>query len=320
MADSNRKYELDLRNFDIRKAGSHVAATIWTIVKFVLTVVSLTVVGYAIFALVYSTPEEKRLKAENKAYAALYPELPPKLDAIGADIERLSRKDDIIYKDIFHADPPQGTDPMSSLGIFFGSDSIPDAKLVFYTAEKATRLVSEAAKVDSLFARIVEALRSPDFVMPPMHLPLDTLSYTQVGAGVGVKTNPFYTTDAHHNGVDLIVSQGAPVYSAADGIVKDVVHSRRGSGNTVTIKHAGGYITRYSHLREISVQQGQSIRQGRSIGTVGMSGNSYAPHLHYEVRRDSVVLDPLSFIFASVTPEEYSNMVYMATHTRQSMD
>ena len=109
-------------DFDIRKAGTRVAGTVWTIVKFVLTVVSLTIVGYAIFALVYSTPEEKRLKAENKAYEALYPELTPKLDAVGQDIERLARKDAIIYKDIFHADPPQG-DPVSSLGIFFGSDT-----------------------------------------------------------------------------------------------------------------------------------------------------------------------------------------------------
>jgi len=319
MADSKKKYELDLRNFDIRKAGSHIAGTIWTIVKFALTVLSLLIVGYAVFALVYSTPEEKRLKAENKAYEELYGSLPPKLDEISQDIERLSRKDQVIYKDIFHSDPPQG-DPVSSMGIFFGSDSIPDAKLVFYTAEKSARLVSDVAVVDSLFERIAKALQDPDFVKPPMHLPLDSLSYTQVGAGVGVKTNPFYTTDAHHNGVDFIVAQGTQVYAAADGIVSSVVRSRRGEGNTVTIKHPGGYYTRYSHLRESSVQQGQSVKQGRPIGTAGMSGNSYAPHLHYEVRRDSLVLDPLSYIFASVTPEEYSNMVYMAQYTRQSMD
>ncbi len=307
-------------NFDVRKAGTQVAGTLWTILKFVLTVVSLTVVGYAIFALVYSSPEEKRLKAENKAYAELYPELLPKVSTLGQDIERLSRKDEIIYKDIFHADPPKGTDPISSLGIFFGSDSIPDSKLVFYTAEKSERLVREAASVDSLFRRIADALRVPDLVLPPMHLPLDSLSYTQVGAGVGVKTNPFYTTNARHNGVDLIVAQGTPVLAAADGTVSSVVRSRKGDGNTVTIRHAGTYFTRYAHLQEISVQQGQSVRRGREIGTAGMSGNSYAPHLHYEVWRDTLSLDPLNFIFASVPEEEYSNMVYMAQHTRQSMD
>lgn len=319
MAGSKGKYELDLRNFDIRKAGIQVAETIWTIVKFVLTVLALTIVGYAIFALVYSTPEEKRLKAENELYAELYGQLPPKIDRIGQDIGTLSRKDNIIYKDIFHAEAPQ-EDPMSSLGIFFGSDSIPDAKLVFYTAEKSEKLVQDAATIDSLFVCIARALKDPSLVMPPMSIPLDSLSYTQVGAGTGTKINPFYTTDAQHNGVDLTVAQGSPVYATAPGIVRSVSHSRRGEGNTVEIKHKGGYITRYTHLREATVGQGQSVKKGQKIGYAGMSGNSYAPHLHYEVWRDTVMLDPLSYIFASVSPEEYSNMVYMAQHTRQSMD
>ena len=319
MAGSKEKYVLDLRNFDVRKAGLQVAGTIWTIVKFILTVLALTIIGYIIFALVYSTPEEKRLKAENKLYSELYGQLPPKIDKIGLDIGTLSRKDDIIYKDIFHAEAPQ-EDPMSSLGIFFGSDSIPDAKLVFYTAEKSEKLVKDAATIDSLFVSIAKALRDQSMVMPPMSIPLDSLSYTQVGAGIGTKINPFYTTDAQHNGVDLIVGQGSPVLAAAAGTVSQVSNSRRGEGNTVTVKHKGGYVTRYSHLREITVSQGQRVRKGQKIGTAGMSGNSYAPHLHYEVWRDSEVLDPLCYIFASVSPEEYSNMVYMAQHTRQSMD
>lgn len=298
---------------------NNIGRAFWTAVRFILTVMSLSAIGYVALALLYSTPEEKRLQEENTSFAELYPSMSARIETLGDDIDKLARKDESIYSDIFHAAPPQ-RDPVSSMDIFFGSDSIPDARLVFYTAGKADALVREAAVVDSLFERIAAALASKPSVMPPMTLPLDSLNYTQVGAGIGTKTNPFYTTEASHNGVDLIVGQGTPVYAAADGIVNKVSKSRRGEGNTVAIRHNGGYVTRYSHLQEIDVQQGQSVRKGRVIGTVGMSGNSYAPHLHYEVRRDSLVLDPLSYIFASVTPEEYSNMVYMAAHTRQSMD
>ncbi len=313
------KYELDIRNFDIRKAGHHLTRTLWTVLGFVLSVLSIAVVGYVVFALVYSTDEEKQLKAENKLYEQLYPELGPKLTRIGQDLEMLSEQDEKIYKDIFHSDPPQ-QDPMASLGIFFGSDSIPDSKLVFYTAQKADHLVTEAEQVDSLFRHIVETLKTDGFVMPPMRLPLDEISYMQTGAGIGTKINPFYTTPAYHAGVDLIVGQGTPVYAPADGVVSSAVTSRKGEGNTLTIKHKGGYVTRYSHLSELLVGQGQTVREGRKIATAGMSGNAYAPHLHYEVRRDSLILDPLNYIFASVSPEEYSNMVYMAEHTQQSMD
>lgn len=296
-----------------------IARTLWKVLRFVLTVLSLAVLGYAIVALVFSTDKEKALEAENEIYEALYPVLDAKLNKIGPDLETLSRKDDIIYKDIFHAEPPQN-DPMSSLSIFFGSDSIPDSKLVFYTARKADRLVSEAAHVDSLFLHMVECLKREDFQMPPMDLPLKDISYTQTGAGLGMKINPFYTTTAQHNGVDFIVPQGTPVYAPASGIVSGVTRSRKADGNTVIIKHKGGYITRYAHLSDIFVGQGQSVRRGARIASTGMSGNSYAPHLHYEMWRDTTLLDPLNYIFASVSPETYTNMVYMARHTKQSMD
>lgn len=297
----------------------YISYYLWLALKFILTVLSLTVVAYAIVALVYSTDEEKRLQEENELYARLYPSLPAKIDKIDNDLGLLSKKDDIIYKDIFHSEPPQD-DPMSTLGIFFGSDSIPDSKLVFYTAAKADRLMADAAAVDSLFRKIVGTIKDGSMVMPPMDLPLDHISYTQTGAGTGVKINPFYTTTAQHNGVDFIVAQDTPVKAPADGVVSAVNHSLKGEGNTVTIKHKGGYRTHYSHLYEIRVSQGQSVRRGKVIGSAGMSGNAYAPHLHYEVWRDSTLLDPLNYIFASVTPEDYSNMVYMARYTKQSMD
>ncbi|MBO6169359.1 MAG: M23 family metallopeptidase [Bacteroidales bacterium] len=291
----------------------------WTTLKFILTVLSLTVVAYAIVALVYSTDEEKELKLRLEQYQAIYPSMHERTSKIGEDLEMLSHKDDIIYKDIFHSEPPQ-EDPMSSLGIFFGSDSIPDAKLVFYTAAKADKLMGDAAGVDSLFRSIASSIRGGKLDVPPMSLPLESISYTKTGAGIGTKINPFYTTMAQHNGVDFIVAQDTPVLAAADGVVSAVSHSLKGEGNSVTIKHKSGYLTRYLHLYEIKVSKGQSVKKGKVIGSAGMSGNSYAPHLHYEVWRDSTLLDPLNYIFASVTPEEYSNMVYMARYTQQSMD
>ena len=311
--------EFDFRNFKFREAGGRVTSALWRAFKFVLSVLSLTIVGYAIAGLFYSTDEEKALKAENDSYEALYPGMQGKLARISSTLDSLNRADDIIYKDIFRADPPPD-DPMSTLSIFFGSDSIPDTKLVFYTAEKADRLLCDAAEVDSLFRTVVESLKRKDLVMPPVEMPVKGISYAQTGAGTGSKLNPFYTTMAQHNGVDFIVPQGSPVMAAASGVVSGVVRSRKGEGNTVTISHAGGYITRYAHLAEIYVSRGQAVRKGARIATAGMSGNAYAPHLHYEVWRDTVLLDPLNYIFASVTPEEYTNMVYMARHTKQSMD
>lgn len=313
------KLSFDRKNFRFREAGGRLSRFLVTALQFVLSVLSLMVIAYALLSIFYSTEEEKALQAEIRANKELYPELSRKTAEIESGMASLSEKDDIIYKDIFRAEPP-ADDPMASLGIFFGSDSIPDTKLVFYTASKADRLLSDAAGVDSLFQAVVTHLKSSGKVLPPMELPLEGVSYTQIGAGIGPKINPFYTTVAEHNGIDIIAQQGADVFAPAAGVVRQVVRSRKADGNTVTITHKGGYVTRYAHLSDIFVSRGQSIRKGARIARVGMSGNSYAPHLHYEVRRDTVLLDPLNYFFASVTPEDYTNMVYMARHTKQSMD
>ena len=123
-----------------------------------------------------------------------------------------------------------------------------------------------------------------------------------------------------HNGLDLIAPAGDPVYAVADGRVKEIIRSRKGLGNVVVIDHGNGYVTRYAHLADIETRKGRKVRRGARLGYVGVSGNSFAPHLHYEVLRDTLVLDPVNHFFASVTPEEYMNMLIMSVTTGQSMD
>ena len=84
--------------------------------------------------------------------------------------------------------------------------------------------------------------------------------------------------------------------------------------------HPGGYQTRYLHLAEISVTQGQKVRKGTRLGTVGMSGTSFAPHLHYEVLQDGRICNPVDYLLGSVSPRDYANMLYMSVNTAQSMD
>ena len=88
----------------------------------------------------------------------------------------------------------------------------------------------------------------------------------------------------------------------------------------VVIDHENGYYTKYAHLSEIRTAKGRRVSRGTEIGHVGMSGNSFAPHLHYEVLKDTVALDPVNHMFASVTPEEYINMMILSVSTGQSMD
>ena len=131
---------------------------------------------------------------------------------------------------------------------------------------------------------------------------------------------PLYKVDIQHNGIDLVAPQGSVVRAAADGVVRNVIHSNKGLGNIVEIDHRNGYVTRYALLGDVSVPQGRTVKRGQRIGTVGISSTTFAPHLHYEVLQDGKVLDPVHFLFASVDPDEYAKMLYMSVSTRQSMD
>ena len=108
--------------------------------------------------------------------------------------------------------------------------------------------------------------------------------------------------------------------AAADGVVRDVIHANKGLGNIVVIDHRNGYLTRYALLGDITVSKGKTVRRGQKVGTVGISSTTFAPHLHYEVLRDGETLDPVHFLFASVSPEDYAKMLYMSVSTRQSLD
>ncbi len=89
-----------------------------------------------------------------------------------------------------------------------------------------------------------------------------------------------------HNGVDIAATPGTPVLASAGGkvIVAKLGGYNGGYGNLIIITHAGGIQTVYGHLRDVYVTQGQSVAQGETIGTVGNTGRSTGPHLHFEVR------------------------------------
>ena len=315
----NSQYIFDKDNIKFRKKRTSVWAVIRKILVFFVATVSMAVLYYAIFALFFSTEEEQRLKDENRMYEREFPALEAKEELVSDVIEGLRHKDDRIYEEIFHTSAPNMS-PLSSIGILSGVDSIPDSDIVLYADRKITNVEASASRVEDNFRRVMQAVGDSGFVMPPMTNPLDDFSFAQTGASVGDRINPFYKVSIRHNGLDMIAPAGQPVHASADGVVSAVIKSRKGLGNVVEIDHGNGYVTRYAHLADIEVSKGRHVRKGTRIGYVGVSGNSFAPHLHYEVLRDTLVLDPVNHMFASVTPEEYANMLVMSVATGQSMD
>ena len=97
----------------------------------------------------------------------------------------------------------------------------------------------------------------------------------------------------NHSGVDFAAFTGTEVYAAGDGTVS-MAGSIEDYGLAVVIEHPSGAQTRYAHLSAVLVRPGQKIEGGRLIGKVGSTGRSTGPHLHYEVRKNGVPVDPFT--------------------------
>lgn len=120
--------------------------------------------------------------------------------------------------------------------------------------------------------------------------------------GFGERTDPFSGEGARHTGVDISAPMGTPVKATADGVVISAGWNG-GYGRCVIIDHGNGYQTWYGHLSKLDVMEGEEIRQGETLGNVGMTGRATGPHLHYEVRIHSTPVNPYRFLaHASIGP------------------
>jgi murein DD-endopeptidase MepM/ murein hydrolase activator NlpD len=97
-------------------------------------------------------------------------------------------------------------------------------------------------------------------------------------------------------GVDIAYWAGAPIVASANGVVVMTAYEPLGYGNFVFIRHHFGFYTRYAHLMQIYVHEGEHVKQGQVIGLLGSSGLSAGPYLHFEVWLGNQVVDPMSFL------------------------
>ncbi len=98
-----------------------------------------------------------------------------------------------------------------------------------------------------------------------------------------------------HDGIDLAAPEGTSVKTAAPGTVL-FAGEQKGYGLIVIVEHPDSMVTLYAHNRDLRVKTNQKVRDGQVVATVGDSGKTSGPHLHFEVRKDGVPLDPLEFL------------------------
>jgi hypothetical protein len=123
---------------------------------------------------------------------------------------------------------------------------------------------------------------------------------TPISSRFGPRRDPFTGRSAMHQGIDFRAGRGTPVLAPGAGTIRKAGR-QGGYGRMVVIDHGNGLTTRFGHLHKISVSAGDEVKPGDKIGTVGSTGRSTGPHLHYEVRRDGKARNPISFLSVGAT-------------------
>ena len=113
----------------------------------------------------------------------------------------------------------------------------------------------------------------------------------------GYRMDPIDNVKRFHQGQDITVKTGSPIYAPADGVVKRAYYAG-GFGNHIKLEHGSGYTTLFAHLSKIKVKHGQKVKRGEIIGLTGNTGRSTAPHLHYEIHHNGKPQNPLDYFFS----------------------
>ncbi|MBN2050950.1 MAG: peptidoglycan DD-metalloendopeptidase family protein [Spirochaetales bacterium] len=177
----------------------------------------------------------------------------------------------------------------------------------FFGVEEQDGIMMELSELRSLSSYLSESVHSLEKIAGLLDSHSDLLvelpTFWPVEGGDGRITQYFGPADhpfTHnwylHMGMDIAYGYGKPILAAANGKVIERKYDSLGFGNYIVIRHKYGFQTKYGHLQDVYVYEGDEVTQGQKIGTMGSTGLSTGPHLHFEVRIGSQVVDPERFL------------------------
>lgn len=159
---------------------------------------------------------------------------------------------------------------------------------------RANVLAASFAELSDTMTRNMDRLRNTPSIMPTAGWLTSHFTKSRL--------HPILHMSRPHEGIDVSAPMGAPIVAPASGTVTRA-GVERGYGNVVEVSHGNGIVTKYAHCSRILVKRGQRVTRGQMIATVGNTGLSTGPHLHYEIHVNGRVVDPLTYVMPDAIPD-----------------
>jgi murein DD-endopeptidase MepM/ murein hydrolase activator NlpD len=281
---------------------------------------------YLMFSTYFESPKELLLKNEVKELEYYYERLNDEVSRMSKTLDGIEHRDDNIYRVVLGAEPIDKAVRNAGIG---GAERYADLReknmlhkdIILNLHEKTDRLRRKIYIESKSQDEVVQLAESKEkhFAAIPAIQPIANKQLIALASGFGMRIHPVYKVKKMHTGIDFAAPIGTPIYATADGLVKEVSIKFSGYGKMIMIDHGFGYETRYAHLHEFAVRQGQKVKRGDLIGYVGNTGLSTAPHLHYEVLLNGAMINPVHYFYNDLSPAEYEKVIELASIENQSL-
>lgn len=269
--------------------------------------------------------KEVAFQKENSALEKNHIILTKKVADVESTLLTLHARDQKLHNKFFHDQTSMSAGPSATgTPIQILSGDVADFKNeldILYN--RSNELIRKSVETNEYFANqttIPEGFAVLKSI--PTLQPVKALSPQAILSGFGLRINPFHKGLYNHPGIDIAAPRGTRVIATASGKIIEVKKSEleAGYGNYIDIDHGYGFITRYAHLEDIFVKEGHTVEKGAEIATIGNTGGSVAPHLHYEVIRAGKNADPINYMFEGWSSEQHVEFKSISQLQNQSLD
>ncbi len=245
-----------------------------------------------------------------------------KLEQLQKEYTKYAQINNNIYRNIFGMNPLiiNENDTNNSFNIQYDLLSYPALAQQVY--EQSYEALEYTKIYNASYDTILRLSEQKDLLMRamPIIMPVDRRRIS-IRSGFGWRRDPFTRGYRFHQGLDLAGRIGTPIYATADGLVLDpyAKSSMGGYGKVVVINHGFGYQTLYGHLSKILVKPGDKVKRGQIIGLMGSTGRSVGPHLHYEIHYKGTPVNPINYLYFSLSPDEYQDIINEAEKNKDAL-
>lgn len=294
----------------------------WRVVSYIFAALFLAVILNVLFLVLFDSPRERMVRNENEELKRQYLILQERKSTVDTVFSEIDKTDENIFRLIFETEPAVTDLQDNTTRSYAALKTLSDNQIVSFTANRLDSVLTKTRheQFDYDILRIKSEDKAEMLIHIPAIQPVENRDLTRTASGYGYRMHPIYKIPKFHQGMDYTAPVGTPVVATGDGRVEETRTSMRGSGNRIVIDHGYGYKSVYAHLDDIEVRQGRTVERGDVIGTVGNTGLSSGPHLHYEVLFQNEPVNPVNYFFLELPPKTYNTLINISKNSGQSFD